>query len=141
MSALGKLDVQFSTIVGNEFEGIQTNGNGQVTMAHTIVAGNGGSDCSGTITSHGYNLIQKPSCTFAIQSTDLLNVDPMLGPLQNNGGPTLTHAPLPGSPVIDAGSSLSRVAPASDQRGTTRPLDGNRDGVVRYDIGAVEFAP
>src|SRR5439155_4124606 len=66
-------------------------------------------------------------------------IDPLLGPLANNGGPTLTHALLSGSPAIDAGDAAS--FPTTDQRGTTRPIDGNSDGVANPDIGAFEFNP
>jgi predicted outer membrane repeat protein len=65
----------------------------------------------------------------------------VLGPLQNNGGPTLTMAPLRGSPVIDAGSNTALEDATFidfDQRGKLRILDGNRDGVATVDIGAVE---
>jgi hypothetical protein len=58
-------------------------------------------------------------------------VDPKLGSLADNGGPTLTMALLPGSPAIDAGSAVG--APATDQRGVARPQG---PGV---DIGAFEF--
>jgi hypothetical protein len=66
----------------------------------------------------------------------------MLGPLQANGGPTYTMAPLPGSPVIDKGHSFGAT---TDQRGMARPHDltpianaNNGDG---SDIGAFEFRP
>jgi hypothetical protein len=55
----------------------------------------------------------------------------MLGPLADNGGPTQTHALLPGSPAIDAGDNTA--CPATDQRGVTRPLG------AACDIGAYEF--
>ena len=63
----------------------------------------------------------------------------MLGALQDNGGPTLTRAPLAGSIVIDAGSPRI-TAPIFDQRGDgfAREVDGNNDGIIRVDIGAVE---
>jgi hypothetical protein len=116
----------------------QTFPGGVITMTNTIVAGNmGGSslDCfreSGSINSSGYNLIGSTSgCTFAASSGDKLNINPDLGPLSDNGGPTLTHALLTGSPAIDAGNNAS--CPATDQRGTTRPQGG------RCDIGAFEF--
>jgi hypothetical protein len=64
-------------------------------------------------------------------------LDPLLGPLQDNGGPTLTHAPLRTSPVIDAGGNAG--APATDQRGAPRGGDGNGDDTAAVDIGAVEF--
>jgi VCBS repeat-containing protein len=63
-------------------------------------------------------------------------LDPKLGPLQDNGGPTWTHAVLPGSPAIDAGTN--DIAPPTDQRGFARIFDGNRDGFPVIDIGAFE---
>src|SRR4029077_5702265 len=69
----------------------------------------------------------------------------ILGPLKFNGGPTQTHALLPGSPAIDAGDPGgcrdSAGAPLqTDQRGFARNVDGNNDGTARCDIGAVEYA-
>ena len=57
-------------------------------------------------------------------------INAMLGPLQDNGGPTFTHAPLPGSPVLDAASPFGGVR--VDQRGIRRPQGSG------FDIGAVE---
>ena len=76
-------------------------------------------------------------------------IDAKLGALTNNGGPTWTHALLPGSPAIDAGAIVSGSPLGFDQRGApfSRMVDGNADGVVRIDIGAYEsqgvpsFAP
>ena len=59
-----------------------------------------------------------------------------LGPLADNGGPTMTHALLPGSPAIDAGRNSG--APMTDQRGLPRPQDANGDGWAVVDIGAYE---
>ena len=69
---------------------------------------------------------------------------PQLGPLQNNGGPTQTHALLSGSPAIDGGNpngcrNQFGVLLLKDQPGLRRTVDGNRDGTARCDIGAVEF--
>jgi hypothetical protein len=69
---------------------------------------------------------------------------PMLGPLQNNGGPTQTHALLAGSPAIDGGNpagcrDLFGALITTEQRGRLRHVDGNNDGTARCDIGAVEF--
>jgi hypothetical protein len=70
-----------------------------------------------------------------LDPSDLLNVDPMLGPLQDNGGPTWTMALLPGSPAIDVGDNTD--APDWDQRGEGFPRIVN--GVI--DIGAFEVQP
>jgi hypothetical protein len=58
--------------------------------------------------------------------------------LTNNGGRTLTHALVPGSPAIDA-VATSCPPPVKDQRGFPRPQDGNNDGTALCDIGAVEL--
>ncbi|MCZ6768321.1 MAG: hypothetical protein O7D93_03645, partial [Acidobacteria bacterium] len=63
--------------------------------------------------------------------------DPLLDPLADNGGPTFTHALLPDSPAIDAGDNAA--CPDTDQRGLSRPIDGNEDGDAICDIGAYEF--
>jgi hypothetical protein len=68
----------------------------------------------------------------------------MLGPLQDNGGPTLTHLPLPASLVIDTGNSTGCVDNTgnpltTDQRGAPRPVDGNGDTIAICDKGATEF--
>jgi hypothetical protein len=69
----------------------------------------------------------------------MTNVDPLLGPLADHGGATLTHALLPGSPAIDAGS-LDCPGPSLDQRGAHRPADGDDNGSARCDIGSFEYA-
>ena len=70
-------------------------------------------------------------------------LDPRLGPLANNGGPTQTHALLSNSPAIDRGTGVTSATffdcPETDQRGLTRPVDGDRDGTAACDIGAFEF--
>jgi hypothetical protein len=73
-----------------------------------------------------------------------LLADPKVGPLQNNGGPTQTHALLVGSPAIDGGNpsgcrdDLGALL-TIDQRGFPRSVDGNNDNVARCDIGAYEL--
>ena len=71
-----------------------------------------------------------------IVGTFLNPIDPELGPLANNGGPTKTHALLAGSRAIDAGDNAG--VPATDQRGLPRKKDGNFNGVAVVDIGAFE---
>jgi CSLREA domain-containing protein len=61
------------------------------------------------------------------------NADPLLGALADNGGPTFTHLPQAGSPVINAGSNAAAASLTTDQRGFGRIAGGT------VDIGAVEF--
>lgn len=119
--------------------GIDNNG-GTVILADTILATNtvttSDQDVQGAIQSNGYNLIQHPTGgTFTGNTaTDLVGVDPRLGPLVNNGGPTQTRALLAGSPAINAGDPNYSATgfDATDQRGFPRIVDG------RVDIGAFE---
>lgn len=119
---------------------------GTATVSNSIIAGNtdgGGEapDCSSSLTSGGYNLIQSTSgCAITGDTTgNLIGVDPLLGLLRDNGGPTHTRSLLPGSPAIDGGNPLGCVDGneqplTTDQRGTSRPQFG------ACDIGAYEFA-
>lgn len=90
---------------------------GQTFVKNTIVAGNTGGNCAGTITSQGNNLDSAATCGLS-GTDDITATDPLLGPLSDNGGPTPTHALLEGSPAIDAGTSSG--APTADQRGFAR---------------------
>jgi len=72
-----------------------------------------------------------------IQERENINSDPLLGPLEDNGGFTLTRALLEGSPAIDAGDIS--VCPLTDQRLFFRPVDGNSDGIEGCDMGAYEY--
>jgi hypothetical protein len=118
-----------------------------VTFTSSILAdnsSNGGdfaASLSGNIASmsiaSNYSLIRRPcptpSCTLSfVGAGNLFGVDPLLGPLQNNGGSTRTHALLPGSPAINAGSNPLGLA--TDQRGADFP----REAGGRADIGAYE---
>lgn len=109
-------------------------------------------DCDGTtFYSFDFNLIGTGTgCTIegaVAQSqigTNVAPINPRLEALASYGGPTKTRRPEVISPAIDTGSDLAPVAagpiacPAEDQRGTTRPRDGNSDGTARCDMGAVE---
>src|SRR6266545_1535721 len=91
----------------------------------------------GTVTSHGYNLSSDDGGGYLNGPGDQINTDPLLGPLQDNGGPTSTHALLPGSPAIDAGDPNFIPPPSTDQRGC--PFDRVFNG--RIDIGSFETQP
>jgi len=71
----------------------------------------------GTVTSYGYNVSSDDGGGYLNGTGDQINTDPILGPLQDNGGPTLTHALLPGSPAINAGDPNFTPPPFFDQRG------------------------
>jgi hypothetical protein len=109
-----------------------------VEIGDTILdaGGSGGTitNVSGTITSLGYNLSSDDGGGFLTATGDQVNTDPMLGPLQDNGGPTFTCALLPGSPAINAGDPNFTPPPYFDQRGPGFP----RVVCGRIDIGAFE---
>lgn len=135
--------VASNSVAGEEGGGIWNSSN--VVLKSSLVAGNltssGNQDCGGAINSQGFNLIQNTNgCAITnILAGNIYGQDPLLGPLQNNGGPTATHALLQGSPAIDKGSS-SGVS--TDQRGLLRPADfvgiANSSGGDGSDIGAYE---
>jgi CSLREA domain-containing protein len=130
-----------STIVGNNNAGTANNVNisndSILTLKASIIArGNAtyaGQYITGTLNTQGYNLIQDiANVTFTgDQTTNIYNSDPLLGPLQNNGGTTLTLLPRAGSPVLDV-IPLEQCPVTNDQRGVSRPQNG------ACDIGAVE---
>lgn len=136
-----------STITGNLSDygdgGVVTYSLASLTFINSIVALNQGSDCHvwiGAIISDGNNISSDTSCGFTA-SGDMQNTDPLLGPLQYNGGLTETMVLLTGSPAIDAGSNAACGSPYvsdEDQRGWTRPIDGDLDGASTCDIGAYE---
>ena len=133
---------------------VHTEGGGASTatvlVRNSIIANNQGpnlmADSTGggpaVIGSRGYNLTDDASATYFDQASDKINTNPLLGVLQDNGGPTSTHALLPGSPAIDAGG---RAGYLSDQRRLRRPYDqalvGNAAGGDGSDIGTVEMVP
>jgi hypothetical protein len=91
----------------------------------------------GTVTSHGYNISSDDGDGVLTGPGDQINTDPLLSPLQDNGGPTLTHLPLLGSPAIDAGDPNFAPPPFHDQRGPCFYRVFGR----RIDVGSVETQP
>ncbi len=145
----GTMSLTNSTVSGNSGSGTNTGGisnapGSMVNVRNTIIAGNTTQDFKGTLSSQGYNLIGNTSGTTITGTTtgNQLNVDPHLGPLQDNGGPTFTQALLSGSTAIDGGSFIGLH---TDQRGFTRPVDNpaipNATGGDGSDIGAFEVQP
>ncbi|MCL4789709.1 MAG: hypothetical protein KJ070_23505 [Verrucomicrobia bacterium] len=117
---------------------------GTINLRNTIVAGNtaafASKDVEGPFVSGGYNLIGITNLASGFGAAgDQLNANPMLGPLGDNGGPTLTLALLSKSPAIDKGKSFGT---STDQRGAPRPFDfsslANASGSDGSDIGAFE---
>ena len=83
----------------------------------------------GTVTSYGYNVSSDDGGGYLNGPGDQINTNPLLGPLQNNGGATFTHQLLPGSPAIDTGDPNFTPPPFYDQRGPGFPrvVDGRID--------------
>ena len=135
----------FCTIAGNSAPnfggGIDHPTAGTVHLKNSIVADNISAlfpDISGNVTSEGSNHIEDTSGATILGNTagNTTGFDPQLGPLQNNGGPTLTHLLAEASPLRNTipGSSGACGGVTTDQRGFIRPAEGS------CDKGAVESA-
>ena len=137
-SAGGALILEHTTFLGNTGVGaaIAATGNTHTQLAGSVLAGNSGGDCSGTITDGGFNISDDLSCHWpssGTSSADLSSTPSLVstfGPLQDNGGVTRTLRPLPGSPVIgkipvNATVLIDAInvpaCPSTDQRGATTP--------------------
>jgi len=152
----GPTTITNSTITNNNSSWSNLTGGiralGAVSLRNTIVAGNHGDtgdlpNLDGTFTSLGYNIIgplgtRPDNPTIVATTGDQIGISTAsinLGPLQNNGGPTPTHALGAGSIAIDKGHSSGS---ATDQRGLTRPCDNaaiaNATGGDGGDVGAFE---
>ena len=146
----GTIELYSVTVAANEANADNSGGGGgagiynfsaSVSLNNSILSGNyyrSGlflvqADCAGTFTSSSNNIVTHPTCTInGPHSSDM----PKLGPLQDNGGPTLTHALLPGSPAVDAGGICFDALGAPlgiDQRGVPRPQG------AACDLGAFEL--
>ncbi|MBZ0294078.1 MAG: CSLREA domain-containing protein, partial [Anaerolineae bacterium] len=156
MAVSSYLKLNNVTIANNTADSDNTNGgqggglyagmHSEIYFQNTLIALNsalsiGASDCisdgTGRIVSLGYNLIGSTAGCIVdgVSTGNITDVDPLLGPLQENGGPTWTHALLSGSPALQKGNSLTCAA--TDQRGLSRSQG------FACDIGAFEmqFAP
>ena len=134
----GALTISNSTInanqLGNNARGAIFSTSSLFILQGSIVANTvGDDDIAGNVSSGDHNLVEDPGGALS-GSNNITSIDPSLGPLAYNGGPTKTHALLPGSPAIDAGGPTALI---TDQRGTgfDRVVGGTAD------IGAFEVQP
>ena len=113
------------------------NSAGSTEISNSILSNNNGvaMNCGGAaFTSLGNNIDDDASC--ALAGAGDKNVDPLLDPIADNGGLTMTHAIKIGSPAMDAGNNATCLA--VDQRDAVRPFDGDQNGSSICDIGAFE---
>jgi hypothetical protein len=140
----GSVTLNGSTVIGNValFQGAANiqNASGDFVVRNSVVSGGvGGPDCTGEIdVTAGHSLDGDGTC-IASGGPNNLTATANLEPLADNGGPVPTHAPMPGSPVIDAGNpgtpgSGGDACSAMDARGVARPQGAT------CDIGAFELA-
>jgi hypothetical protein len=142
----------------NSFTGQTFCNSAALTLNRSLIAGNQAAfgaeidNQSNSITANNFNLFGANGNAgvtgFAPGPADVVpapgvSVANILGPLKNNGGPTQTLALVAGSPALDAGDpggcrDSQGALLQTDQRGFPRHVDGNNDGTVRCDIGAVE---
>lgn len=132
VARLGPVEIRASTVAGNTGAGVLAEPPGFFLFSNSIIADNSPSDCSGVASgaSEGFNIASDDSCPL-IGPGDDSSTDPLLGPLADNGGPTLTRLPDPLSPAVDEGQCLF----PNDQRGVLRPQG------AACDRGAVERGP
>jgi CSLREA domain-containing protein len=144
----GPCEIVSCTFASNIGRGIRVFGANNLSIKNCIVADNSGTldapdlvtNPGGVVNSLDFNLIGNTNgaTITGVTTHNIYGVDPLLGPLADNGGPTLTHALLPGSTAIDHGSSGGL---ATDQRGLPRPFNfpAYFDAADASDIGAVEM--
>jgi hypothetical protein len=149
----GSLTMNNSTVTSNwamSGDGGGICNSADVTLKNTLVASNNalnGPNCTGSITSNGYNLIGDDSgCTFSASTGDIVGtgsspINPLVSALEDNGGPTWTVGLLATSPATDAGDPGAGSCEEEDQRGVARPIDGDENGSSICDIGAYELDP
>jgi len=138
----GTLNISNSTFYGNTATsggGIDNTFGTTIDITNTIVAGNTAANCAGSIASGGYNVESANDCSLSATGdiTNSTTITTTLGPLQDNGGPTWTHALLAGSPAIDHvpyATSGCGTTYTTDQRGYVRPCPTEGS----CDVGAYE---
>ena len=114
----GSLEIRNSTFSGNQADVHAGNLYGQsAQIGNTVLNAGTPENLYGGVSSLGYNVCSDNGGGFLNGPGDQINTDPVLGPLQNNGGPTFTHELLKGSPAIDTGDPNFSPPPYYDQRG------------------------
>jgi hypothetical protein len=139
----GTTTVSSSTITGNSASGGYAGGifiDGGTTTFQNAIMANSGANCSGTVSSEGYNLSSDGTCNFNGKG-DKNDREPKLGTLGYHGGPTQTFPELLKSPTVDKGNPGGCTDGGghkltTDQRGFPRP--GKNKMNKRCDIGAYE---
>jgi hypothetical protein len=151
LEAKSSLTLVGATLVGNSVDapgGVPEGGNlfasPGMKIADSIVSGGtgpaGSENCASKLESQGFNLESANQCGFTAVG-DQVNADPLLGALQDNGGPAPTMLPAANSPAVDHGSAFGLTA---DERGLLRPVDlvaapnSSAVGADGSDVGAVE---
>ena len=143
----GTLDVTNATIAYNtvvtitatKAGGIANLAGSSANVENTIFAFNNNRNCSGVISSYYNRNLDSSGDNTCQVDDDLIGFDPLLGPLRNNGGATLTRALGRDSWAIDNGEN--DVCPNTDQRGFHRPIIGTSTTIAVCDIGAFEYGP
>jgi hypothetical protein len=142
-AGLNQISMAYTTIVGNT---APLGANVDLDFSAALIVGSsligsplgGGENCDidggATIQSHGYNITSDASCGLDAGPGDEPNIDPEVGPLADNGGPTLTRLPGANSPALDH-ADCAALAVNVDQRGVSRPLG------PACDSGSVEVEP
>jgi hypothetical protein len=136
ISDFGNTSMTACTVADNENGNVQLGPVDAATLSlsNTIIAdARTGDDCNagtqGVIADLGFNVVEDGTC---ITEASSMAGDPLLGPLQNNGGSSLTHALLPGSQAIEGGDCAGGSV-TMDQRGVARPQAST------CDVGAFEL--
>jgi len=130
----GIVDITNATFSNNSAANggaIARNSDSPVSLTNTIIANSPvGGNCDGPMTTNGHNLEDADTCGLLGAMNDTIGELANLGPLADNGGPTMTHALLVGSPAVNGGDN--GPCPPTDQRGIPRPQQ------FTCDIGAYE---